>query len=307
MLSSAFELYGSRFRWYETGPPPSASKNEIALVRASEPLGQRAVDWITCDDAHRLKYGRWNGRFVYRFENIAEFRFPIDGNSVEAYFEPAADPGAIDFVLCRGILPRLLHLRGAACLHASAVNMSGKAVVFCGPSGSGKSTIAAGLALRGHPLMSDDVIPMRASEDGQSLIAGPGLPELRLHPSTVAQLGLVAEVTPPGAGQTKAIWRPSQVETSPLPLAAIYLLEPRKEGLPRFACLLPSLSPQEALKSLLFNSYWLDPGQTDALASDLSLFARIVRIAAISPLCFELSSEGFAAVETLVSEATGAS
>jgi hypothetical protein len=61
------------------------------------------------------------------------------------------------------------------------------------------------------------------------------------------------------------------------------------------------LSPRDALLSLLFHSFWLDPAETGALATDLTVFAATVRAIPISRLSFELSQSGFDAVERLIS------
>jgi hypothetical protein len=58
-----------------------------------------------------------------------------------------------------------LHQRDRIALHASAVRVGDKAVLFCGGSGVGKSTIAAALGERGYDLVTDDLaaITMRDS------------------------------------------------------------------------------------------------------------------------------------------------
>ena len=55
-------------------------------------------------------------------------------------------------------------------LHASAVRVNGRAVLFCGSSGAGKSTLAAALAQRGYPLVTDDVCTLSIGEAGAPVV-----------------------------------------------------------------------------------------------------------------------------------------
>jgi hypothetical protein len=197
------------------------------------------------------------------------------------------------------VLPRILHLRGATSLHASAIAVDGGAIAFCGPSGAGKSTLAAALVSRGFPLITDDVVPLRADSDGD-VWAGPGLPELRVYPATADLIGIGQEVTAPVRGQTKARWQPRRAPGIPLPLRAIYLLEPSLRGL--------SLSPAmewprprpETLLDLISNSFWVHPNETGALAANMLCFGKLLRKVPVTRLVYELSEAGFDAVESLI-------
>lgn len=63
------------------------------------------------------------------------------------------------------------YLRGEMSLHASAVVIEGRALVFLGPSGAGKSTAAAILCQRSGRLLADDILAVDWVND--ALIALP--------------------------------------------------------------------------------------------------------------------------------------
>jgi hypothetical protein len=81
----------------------------------------------------------------------------------------------------------LLHQRGLLPLHANAVEVDGRAVAFMGESGAGKSTLAAWFHDRGHRVVADDVCVIRF--DGDTAIAQPGLPRLRLWDEALEATG----------------------------------------------------------------------------------------------------------------------
>lgn len=74
-------------------------------------------------------------------------------------------------------------LGGAIPIHASAVEIDGRAVVLAGLSGAGKSGLAAALALRGHALLADAVTSLGP-------VIEPHAPAPVLWPDLVAQLDL---------------------------------------------------------------------------------------------------------------------
>ena len=63
----------------------------------------------------------------------------------------------------KSIAPKLLSLRGVFLLHAAAVEIDGKLLVFSGRSGAGKTTSARAFARAGARLVSEDLLVMAAA------------------------------------------------------------------------------------------------------------------------------------------------
>ena len=72
-----------------------------------------------------------------------------DGNQIVFAPESEASAADVPIFIMGTVFGILLHQRQQIVLHASAVEVNGKAIIFCGPSGEGKSTLAAALAQRG--------------------------------------------------------------------------------------------------------------------------------------------------------------
>ena len=306
MLPGEFELYGHRFRWMEQGQGKARpDEDAIALVHMRGRFPSAAVNWLRPGDSRVPAYGKLGEYSVYQFEGIARFVFPSDGSFVEAYVHPEADHEILDFTLNRGVLPRILHLRGTTCLHASAVEVDGEVVAFCGQSGAGKSTLSAALVDRGLPLVTDDVLPLRAGPAGR-VLAGPGLPELRVYPAAAELIGIGERVDAPLEGQTKARWQPRRAPDAPLPLRAVYILEPSLRGASTEPAMLWPLARPAALLDLISNSFWVHSHETGALGQDMLCLGRLLRSVEVSRLSFELSETGFAAVEELIGSAVKA-
>lgn len=127
------------------------------------------------------------------------------------------------------VLAFVLRLRGALSLHASAIEVEGRAIVVAAAHGEGKSTTAAGFARRGHAILSDDVVPL--SVDGGRVIAQPGYPRLRLWPETAGALfGELPLLTPNWSKRYLDL--AAQFRDTPAAVAAIYVLGPFSEGAP---------------------------------------------------------------------------
>jgi hypothetical protein len=176
------------------------------------------------------------------------------------------------------VLGLALRLRGAACVHASAVAVEGGALLVCGPTGAGKSTTAAAFASRGRKILSDDVAALDGG--GGRVTVRAAYPHLRLWPDSVRALyGGGAELPPLTPNWDKRYLDLAEGDAAfhagSLPLAAIALLEAREDGAgaPR----LEPLRPADAVLALVAHTYlgWLP--DLAAQARDLALYARVAR------------------------------
>jgi hypothetical protein len=78
----------------------------------------------------------------------------------------------------------VLHQRKKITLHASSVNIQGRAVAFIGSKGQGKSTMASALYKRGNCLVSDDVIAVDFDDYGSPCV-WPAFGQLKLWPDSI--------------------------------------------------------------------------------------------------------------------------
>ncbi len=173
-------------------------------------------------------------QFLLRVPDIARFLL-VDGNEIVVETETPAREADVPVFILGTVFGILLHQREQIVLHASAVRVAGKAVLFAGPSGAGKSTLAAALAQRGYPLVTDDVCTLTI--DGTPLVHPDGR-QLKLWAQAIDRLDLAQQ-----RGERvrdcleKYYVDPADAFTEPLPLAAVYALRearpPHKPGIER--------------------------------------------------------------------------
>jgi hypothetical protein len=153
------------------------------------------------------------------------------------------------------VLGLLLRLRGVTCLHASAVALENRIVVFVGAEGAGKSTTAAAFARQGHGVISDDVVALIENSEGFQVT--PAYPHLSLWPDSVEMLYGSSDALPrlsPGWDKRCLALgeRGTRFEGRPLPLGAIYLLGERRS---HPAPYVEAVRPKSALVSLLADTF----------------------------------------------------
>jgi hypothetical protein len=122
-------------------------------------------------------------------------------------------------------------MRGDLVLHASAVELGGRAVLFCGPTLRGKSTLARALGEAGCRVLGEDGIAIGLGGDRPTAFPGARGVRVRSHDRGGDGHRRASLVADPGAG-----------EPLPCPVGAIVLLGERGDAL--------EVEPLEAAQAL---------------------------------------------------------
>ena len=161
--------------------------------------------------------------FLYRIPNIARF-LVRDGNEIVFTLESGASIGDLPIFLIGTVFGILLHQREQIVLHASAVEVNGRAIVFCGPSGAGKSTLAAALGQLGYSLITDDVCAMTFVNERRPIVHPDGR-RVRLWTQAIEELELERNCRERVRSRLEKFYvEPGEATTTALPLGAVYLL-----------------------------------------------------------------------------------
>jgi len=210
-VASEIELPGAIAAAPQAGAPDIAVRSG-RVPAALEQASARGATWEIAGD-----------KFLFRVPDVARF---LLGGGREITFEaaPGVEAGDISIFLLGTVLGILLHQRGQIVLHASAVRVNDKAVLFCGPSGAGKSTLAAALAQRGFPLVADDFCAVTVSGAGAVMVQPDGR-NLKLWAQAIQKLDLAERRGARVRNRLEKFFvEPAAVFTEPLPLGTVYAL-----------------------------------------------------------------------------------
>ena len=245
-------------------PVASAAEADLHLVmRGSVDAPRvRETDAIWYASPHRDERGvpsvtirRLGSDHLLCYSEGTQFLVNASGSRVDAWWNaPLTDVDAADYVL-GGVLAFVSRLRGMVPLHASAVVIGGRAVLFAGAAGAGKSSTAAAFAILGVPVLADDIVAMADAADcvlaypshsrlsvwsdsAQELFAGRTLPT-----HSDAYLKHCVDLAEPGYC----------FHEEPVPIERILILSDRTPAgqLPEIR----TLTPQAALVALVTHTY----------------------------------------------------
>lgn len=169
---------------FEDGPEPDWVRGLLSLPRK---IIKRRLQ--PAEDAepsfHLTQLGEEQG-FELAYSDGTRFVSNREGTRLWGAYQPpmAAEDLAVYFL--GPVMGFLLRRRHITCLHSSAIEVQGHAISLCGEAGFGKSTTAAALALRGYPVVAEDIVPLH--EVGKRFLAVPGYPRVCLWPESVQML-----------------------------------------------------------------------------------------------------------------------
>lgn len=215
-----------------------------ALPPQGRPVGNTAVRLFRTPD-----------REVLRFPDVADFHLWPDRIVAQpADLEPSP---LLEIHLLGTVLSYWLERRGLATLHASAVLLEAGAAGFLSTHGGGKSGLAASLVQAGHPLLSDDLLPLE-ERDGLFL-ARPGYPQMRMWPDEATNFLGGFEDLPtvhPDLSKRRVPIGPGGFGTfhgEATPLSCLYLLNRQPDDDAPIE--IRDVSPRDALIDLLRHSF----------------------------------------------------
>ncbi len=254
---------------FETGPEPDWVARGLALpgrILSHLPAQERTADpsFVLTEhgegQCHELAYSDGT-------------RFIVDETATRVWgtFQPPLTSEDLATYFLGPVMGFLLRRKHVTTLHASGVELRGRAVAFSGDAGYGKSTTAAALALRGVPVLSEDILPLE--ETGGRYFAIPGYPRVCLWPDAVAKLVGSAEGLPRLTPTWEKRYLPldgvrASFAGEKKPLGVIYLFGERaaEANAPR----IESVRPRAALLELVQNTYmnWMLDRERRAIEFD---------------------------------------
>ena len=217
-----------------------------------------------------MRLAREGASRIVQFPGLGEF--DIRGRHVTCHPRTGVPVRTIRHLLLDQVLPATLASDRRLVVHASAVEINGRAVGFVGPSGAGKSTIAAALVRRGAAALTDDALVIDVVRS--RAIAVPTYPGFRLWPASRAVIGHWPEVRRARVAHytRKQRWSGPAVRFAdrPLELAALYMVAGGTRSR------ITPVTGRRAIMALVRYSMILDATSVAAMRNGFNLAAAIV-------------------------------
>lgn len=278
-LESSFELAG----WPPTRPPRGLAQvslrlSERAALRSQLPADSVTIAWRRTPSGREkpMVFAHPTAGYWLEAAGFGVFHLHPDGSEVRCGPIRRSAWQWQRFLIGQ-VLPFASTVHGYEPWHASAVALGGQAVAIAGSSGSGKSTLVVELMLRGGTLLADDVIALKVDGDKVQVHPGPAVMSLRRQAAErMRAQDLCALGTVVGADREELRLGVERCDR-PLPLQALYLLEPVRQG--KRARSTPVRSPDVRL--LLGHAFNFALRDERRLVRQLDVCAAIARTARI--------------------------
>lgn len=231
------QLYGLKFSvnfdLHDAGVPAQGTP-DVVIRRGADfkdwdphPEGEVLLEFATSEPWYTL-VRLDDGRLHYRVHTIGDFLIAPNADEVEMHLQRDVAAG-MDAIMTTGtLLSLLLFLRGKSVFHGSAVAVDGAAVGFVGYSGQGKTTMAALFCAEGAAAITDDVLVIDQLKSLPTVRLGSR--ELRLRSSSAELSDRFSGVSSRLSADDRQILAPVAAKTQSLPLTAILIPMPMRDG-----------------------------------------------------------------------------
>lgn len=244
--------------------------------------------WRFPDGRRWVAFARDDAGYLLRFPALADFYLRPDERTIACYPAPGAPAHTIRHLLLDQLLPLVAGGRDRLALHGSVAATPAGAVMFLAGPGYGKSTLAATLAHRGCPLLSDDCGLLVRGADG-AFDAVPSYPGVRLAPDSIQHLyGAGAGGFTPVAHYTtkRRVTAEVPFRGTPVRLARIYVMGERAELEQASQVEIRVPVRRAALFDLLNYTFHLDVGHPPRIREAFELAADVVAAHDVRHLVF---------------------
>jgi hypothetical protein len=111
--------------------------------------------------------------------------FYLSSDTIIAHLLDPAYSYMVEILLLGEIFSIWLELQGIRTIHASATVVNDTCIAFLSTNKGGKSSLAAAFTQYGHPILTDDILPIDNRYD--LFLAQPGYPAMRMWPDQAEQ------------------------------------------------------------------------------------------------------------------------
>jgi hypothetical protein len=278
----------------------SSDPIDLIISRSEQPLNPEELESSPVyASALRDQNGESVGRLYEKPEGaVFHFRegdFRVGADVIQAYLpEPASGLAALR--LLGPVLSYWLELRGLPTLHASAVSVDSRAIVFASRHGGGKSGLAASLMKAGASLLADDMAVLEERDSRWEV--RPAYPLMRMWPDAAEHfLGHYSDLPLVQRDSEKRSVKVGEngygkFQEASSPLACIYLAA-RMEGTD--AVEIQRISRSEALIELIRHSF--SPRLVEAVGLQPARLDRLARLVQNVPVRRLVYPSGFERLE----------
>lgn len=169
----------------EAGPPDLViTQAPSRAIPTEPPPGLRILDFEK-DGQRRYSAAQDDDGYLLRFSGVCDVRVSDDLTHAVITPDPDTDPGLPRVIVAGTVVAFIMKLAGHCVLHASAVEVDGRAIAFVGHSGMGKSTLTIAACRAGGRLVAEDVLVV---EPEPVPVCRPGNTDVRLRPAALSLL-----------------------------------------------------------------------------------------------------------------------